>query len=65
MRFPFFATTTLLSILFAMLLLKSFDYGRGWAVALAAIGLLLFAVLTILALQFQMRDHDDSGTGDH
>ena len=65
MRFPFFATTTLLSILFAMLLLKSFDYGKGWAVALAAIGFLLFAVLTILALQFQMREHDDSGAGDH
>jgi hypothetical protein len=65
MRFPFFATTTLLSILFAMLLLKSFDYGRGWAIFLAAIGLLLFAVLTILALQFQMREHDDTGAGDH
>ena len=65
MRFPFFATTTLLSILFAMLLLKSFDYGRGWAIVLAAIGFLLFAVLTILALQFQMREHDDSGAGDH
>jgi hypothetical protein len=65
MRFPFFATTTLLSILFAMLLLKSFDYGRGWAVVLAAIGFLLFAVLTILALQFQMREHDDTGAGDH
>ena len=65
MRFPFFATTTLLSILFAMLLIKSFDYGRGWAVVLAAIGLLLFAVLTILALQFQMREHDDTGAGDH
>ena len=65
MRFPFFATTTLLSILFAMLLLKSFDYGRGWAVALAATGLLLFARLTILALQFQMREHDDTGHGDH
>ena len=65
MRFPFFATTTLLSILFAMLLIKSFDYGRGWAVVLAGIGLLLFAVLTILALQFQMREHDDTGAGDH
>jgi hypothetical protein len=65
MRFPFFATTTLLSILFAMLLLKSFDYGRGWAIVLAAIGFLLFAVLTILALQFQMREHDDTGAGDH
>jgi hypothetical protein len=65
MRFPFFATTTLLSIFFAMLLLKSFDYGRGWAIVLAALGFLLFAVLTILALQFQMREHDDTGAGDH
>ena len=65
MRFPFFATTTLLSILFAMLLLKTFDYGRAWAIVLAAIGFLLFAVLTILALQFQMREHDDTGAGDH
>ena len=65
MRFPFFATTTLLSIFCAMLLLKSFDYGRGWAIVLAAVGLLLFSVLTILALQFQMRQHDDTHTESH
>jgi len=60
MRFPFFATTTLISIFCAMLLLKSFDYGKAWAIVLAAIGLLTFTVLTILALQFQMRQHDDT-----
>lgn len=63
MRFPFFATTTLLSIFFAMLLLKTFDYGQGWAIALAAVGLLLFSVLTIISLQYQMRQHDDNHDG--
>lgn len=65
MRFPFFATTTLLSIFFAMLLLKSFDYGHGWATALAAVGLGLFSVLTILSLQYQMRQHDNRDAGHH
>lgn len=65
MRFPFFATTTLLSIFCAMLLLKSFDYGHGWAIALAAVFLLLFAILTIIALQYQMRQHDNADAADH
>jgi cell division protein FtsW (lipid II flippase) len=65
MKFPFFATTTLISIFCAMLLIKSFDYGQAWAIVLAAIGVLLFSVLTILALQYQMRQHDDNQNGDH
>lgn len=65
MKFPFFATTTLISIFFAMVLLKTFDYGKAWAIVLAAIGLLLFFVLTILALQYQMRQHDDNQNGGH
>jgi hypothetical protein len=48
-----------------MLLIKSFDYGQAWAIVLAAIGVLLFSVLTILALQYQMRQHDDNQNGDH
>ncbi|MES2645731.1 MAG: hypothetical protein V4717_02560 [Bacteroidota bacterium] len=65
MKFPFFATTALISIFCAMLLIKSFDYGRAWAIVLAAIGLLLFSILTILALQYQMRQHDDNQNGGH
>ena len=65
MKFPFFATTTLISIFCAMLLLKSFDYGKAWATVLAAIGLLLFFVLSILALQYQMRQHDDNQNSAH
>lgn len=64
MKFPFFATTTLISIFCAMLLLKSFDYGQPWAIVLAAVGFLLFAVLTIIALQYQMRQHDDNQNGE-
>lgn len=65
MKFPFFATTTLISIFCAMLLLKSFDYGKAWATALAAIALLLFFILSILALQYQMRQHDDNQNSGH
>jgi hypothetical protein len=43
-----------------MLLLKSFDYGHAWAIVLAAVFFLLFAILTIIALQYQMRQHDNS-----
>jgi cell division protein FtsW (lipid II flippase) len=64
MKFPFFATTTLIAIFCAMLLLKSFDYGKAWAIVLAAVGLLLFTVLTIIALQYQMRQHDDNQDGE-
>jgi uncharacterized membrane protein len=65
MRFPFFATTTLLSIFCAMLLLKSFDYGHAWATALAAVFLLLFFILTVISLQYQLRQHDNDAHDDH
>lgn len=55
MKFPFFAITILITIFMVMLLLKSFDYGQGWAIALAAIGVLMFAILSIIALMYQMR----------
>jgi ABC-type thiamin/hydroxymethylpyrimidine transport system permease subunit len=55
MRFPFFAITVLLSIFCAMLLLKSFDYGQAWATALAVVGLLLFFVLSIISIFYEIR----------
>ena len=55
MKFPFFAITILLTIFCVMLLLKSFDYGQGWAIALAAIGVLLFAILSIISITYQIR----------
>jgi len=59
MKVPFFSVTIILAIFCAMLLIKSFDYGHGWATALAAIGLLTFFVLSIISLRYQMRKHDN------
>lgn len=66
MKFPFFAITTLISIFMVMLLLKSFDYGKGWAIVLSAVGVLTFVILTILALLYQMRKTQaQKGEADH
>ena len=59
MKFPFFATTILISIFCAMMLIKSFDYGKAWAIVLAAVCLGVFSVLSIVALLYQMRQHDE------
>ena len=55
MKIPFFAITALISIFCVMVLLKTFDYGKGWAIALAAVMLLTFAILTIIAIFYQIR----------
>ena len=65
MKVPFFAVTIILAIFFAMLLIKSFDYGHGWATALAAVGLLTFFILSVIALMYQMRKHDNAQHADH
>ena len=59
MKIPFFVITVLLAILCAMLLIKSFDYGQGWATALAAVGLLFFFVLSIIAIFYKLRQHEE------
>jgi hypothetical protein len=41
-----------------MLLIKSFDYGKAWAIALSAVGLLTFAILSLISLLYQMRQHE-------
>ena len=65
MKFPFFAITVLLTIFCVMLLLKSFDYGQGWAIALAAVGVLLFAVLTIVSIFYQIRLGEEAKSDAH
>jgi len=65
MKFPFFAITILITIFCFMMLIKSFDYGKGWAIALAATGLLTFAILSIIALLYQMRKHESMRGEDH
>jgi hypothetical protein len=57
MKFPFFATTVLLTIVCFMMMIKSFDYGKGWAIALSVVGILTFGILSIIALLYQMRQH--------
>lgn len=64
MKFPFFATTVLLTIVCFMLMIKSIDYGKGWAIALSITGLLTFGILSIVALLYQMRQHE-GGKGHH
>ena len=64
MKFPFFATTILITILCFMMLIKSIDYGQGWAVALSIVGLLTFAVLSIISIFYELRKHE-SLKGDH
>jgi hypothetical protein len=58
MKIPFFVSTVLLTILCFMFLIKSFDYGKGWAIALSVVGLLTFGILSIIALLHQMRQHE-------
>lgn len=60
MKFPFFATTVVLTILCFMLMLKSFDYGQAWAIALSIVGMLTFGILSIISLLYQMRQHDNN-----
>jgi len=42
------------------MLIKSFDYGQAWAIALSVIGLLTFGILSLVALLYQLRQHEDS-----
>ncbi|MCU0394693.1 MAG: hypothetical protein MUF29_02200 [Chitinophagaceae bacterium] len=65
MKIPFFVVTVLLTIFCFMMMIKSFDYGKAWAIALSVTGVLTFAILSIIALLYQMRQHEgmkaDSG----
>lgn len=58
MKFPYFVTTIILTIISFMMLIKSFDYGKGWAIALSVVSLLTFGILSIVALLYQMRQHE-------
>jgi hypothetical protein len=58
MKFPFFATTILITILCFMLFIKSLDYGKGWAIALSVTGMLTFGILSLISLLYQMRQHE-------
>ncbi len=63
MKFPFFAITILITILCFMMMIKSFDYGQGWAIALSLVGVLTFSILSIIALLYQMRKHESANNG--
>lgn len=65
MKFPFFATSILITIFSAMMFIKALDYGKGWAIALAVVNLLTFAILSIVALMYQMRKHEQMNSGGH
>lgn len=66
MKFPFFAVTILITIFCFMMMIKSFDYGKAWAIALSVVGVLTFGILSIIALLYQMRQHEQAkGGADH
>ncbi|HSC53887.1 MAG TPA: hypothetical protein VLC98_09715 [Phnomibacter sp.] len=65
MKFPFFAITILITIFCFMMFIKSIDYGKGWAIALSVTGMATFAVLSIIALLYQMRKHESLKGEDH
>jgi hypothetical protein len=65
MKFPFFAITILITILCVMMMFKSFDTGQGWAIALSIVGVLTFGILSLLALLYQMRQHEGQKGGGH
>ena len=54
MRIPYFVVTILLTILSIILMFKSFDYGQGWAIALAILSVLLFGVLSVIAVVYEI-----------
>ncbi len=58
MKFPFFATAILITILCFMLFIKSLDYGQAWAIVLSILGMLTFGILSLLSLLYQMRQHE-------
>lgn len=58
MKFPFFATTILITIICFMLFIKSIDYGQAWAIVLSIVGMATFSILSIIALLYQMRQHE-------
>jgi cell division protein FtsW (lipid II flippase) len=58
MKIPFFVSAVLLTILCFMMFIKALDYGAGWAIALSVVGLLTFAILSIVSLLYQMRQHE-------
>ena len=65
MKFPFFATTVLLTIVCFMMFIKSLDYGKAWAIALSVVGMLTFGILSLIAILYQMRKHEGTGHGSH
>ena len=58
MKFPFFATAILITILCFMLFIKSLDYGKNWTIALSITGMLTFGILSLISLLYQMRQHE-------
>lgn len=65
MKFPYFATTVLITIVCFMLFVKSLDYGKTWAIALSVVGMLTFSILSLIAILYQMRKHEGNSNGSH
>lgn len=58
MKFPFFITPILLTILCFMFFIKALDSHQAWAIILSIVGMLTFGILSIIALLYQMRQHE-------
>jgi hypothetical protein len=41
-----------------MMFIKALDYGQAWAIVLSIVGMLTFAILSIVSLMYQMRQHE-------
>lgn len=63
MKIPFFVAPILLTILCFMMFIKALDSHQAWAVILSVVGLLTFAILSIIALLYQMRQHEGDNGG--
>jgi|688.fasta_scaffold221939_2 hypothetical protein len=58
MKIPFFVSAVLITILCFMMFIKALDYGQAWAIVLSIVGMLTFAILSIVSLMYQMRQHE-------
>ncbi|MDA3614866.1 hypothetical protein [Polluticaenibacter yanchengensis] len=65
MRIPYFVVTILLAILSVILMFKSFDYGHGWAIALAILSVLLFGILSVIAVSYEIKQGEAKDAAHH
>jgi len=63
MKIPYFVAPILLTIFCFMMFIKAIDIHQVWAIVLSVVGILTFAILSIVALFYQLRQHGDNKLG--